>query len=904
MEAKILSKAEKLNIAHARRAIWQKALLVLAAAVVFVTTYVMIIPAVTWSTTLICEKPEHTHTSACYRDNVLICPLEEHAHTDMCFDAVPDEKDIYSCGKAAHVHSESCYFSDGVTLKCTQEEHTHTEECFSHYELLRQEIVARAGNAAQTLDPKNRQSLAAAYAVINELVNGLEARYEAGDISGADWNELHLLCSNYFLKIKTAERSVKKKFTLLGGAAGEQEPVDFAADYGTDTANDWQIVSGRETDNGSAASAAYKMIYQNGIPALRLKKSVLPAGAEDEFYVALTIEPVYTRNWNDLFCGGDLFVCTSHNSVNSTNTFDVDTMTLAEAKQAVGVSATSSYIKPYTDDVFFETNTESDNAYMLKRINRVETTIVHVKQDDPDNPGSFITYTVTVPTDFCFCMQTPSSFSFIYTGTYHGQTGSYKSGEIDYNASTHTMEISETTYYEMLQHSFDFLEFMDEYSTVRFDEGGSELMPDGATLKTVTDYMGDYILPGADNVTVLSCSGTAVYNTATHAIDWSLQGVAPYLNGGDTLTAYEYLSNSADGDEYYARLNAYQLIYQIRLDTTKSGFNSSADTNMALSNTAANEIYRTNDAGSNVTHVQYQLTDSSSSGTATATFDSPTVRGALYRFSFKKVDAADNSKALSDAKFTLWRGSEQIPVSGSGGSYTYNANGTAEIVTPANGTVTITGLPSGEYTLKETHAPTGYSADAQDTVFALSYTDEGAVYTVVGSQFALDGGNITNSEAMSYTADVYKRSDTKSGALPLENVVLGIFEGDTLIGTLATGPDGCASLPDDVLLYVDVDYTLREITPAAGYRRPGDDLRFTVSDSEVLTCDTTDTAGYSASYQSGTLHLTVINSSASELPSTGGNGSHLYYIFGLLLVAAALIYGFVLWRRRERGGNT
>jgi len=49
-------------------------------------------------------------------------------------------------------------------------------------------------------------------------------------------------------------------------------------------------------------------------------------------------------------------------------------------------------------------------------------------------------------------------------------------------------------------------------------------------------------------------------------------------------------------------------------------------------------------------------------------------------------------------------------------------------------------------------------------------------------------------------------------------------------------------------------------------------------------------------------HL-VTNSRAAELPSTGGMGTHMYTFSGLLAIAAALMYGCSLWRRRERRGN-
>ncbi len=122
------TRAEQLNIEHRRHAVWLRFVTVLAAIVVFCTTYALIIPAITWEKTLICEREEHVHSDVCYEDGVLVCGKEVHVHTDACFDAPPAAEGGYSCGKAEHTHGPDCYFEDG-TLKCTLEEHVHNPKC-------------------------------------------------------------------------------------------------------------------------------------------------------------------------------------------------------------------------------------------------------------------------------------------------------------------------------------------------------------------------------------------------------------------------------------------------------------------------------------------------------------------------------------------------------------------------------------------------------------------------------------------------------------------------------------------------------------------------------------------------------------------------------------------------------
>lgn len=79
-----------------------------------------------------CTLPEvvvHQHTGDCVRcgeteeRQVLICELPEHDHTSDCY---PDRGTC--CGLKAHIHDESCRDEEG-TLICGKEEHEHTDEC-------------------------------------------------------------------------------------------------------------------------------------------------------------------------------------------------------------------------------------------------------------------------------------------------------------------------------------------------------------------------------------------------------------------------------------------------------------------------------------------------------------------------------------------------------------------------------------------------------------------------------------------------------------------------------------------------------------------------------------------------------------------------------------------------------
>ena len=169
MNRDIHSQAEQLNKKHRRKRTWYKILSVPICLVVFVTTYALILPAITMESTpdTYCGIAEHVHTDDCYElpgtpahkeiqctagadlgqgeyivhkhdsfcfddSGELLCTLaeqDEHVHTDACYDG-----DSLICGLVTgivHQHTADCVISVPATepqgLVCTVEEHKHTE---------------------------------------------------------------------------------------------------------------------------------------------------------------------------------------------------------------------------------------------------------------------------------------------------------------------------------------------------------------------------------------------------------------------------------------------------------------------------------------------------------------------------------------------------------------------------------------------------------------------------------------------------------------------------------------------------------------------------------------------------------------------------------------------------------
>lgn len=133
MDKLLLQDAEPYASAHRRKRCWYQVMTCLAAAVVFCTTYALILPAITLEKQ--CEIPEHTHTEACYTSvqGDLICTQStepQHTHTEECY----QETQALVCGmeeSTGHTHGAECYDEAG-NLICGQEEsegHVHGEGC-------------------------------------------------------------------------------------------------------------------------------------------------------------------------------------------------------------------------------------------------------------------------------------------------------------------------------------------------------------------------------------------------------------------------------------------------------------------------------------------------------------------------------------------------------------------------------------------------------------------------------------------------------------------------------------------------------------------------------------------------------------------------------------------------------
>ncbi len=906
MNKNIENQTSKYNIRYQRRRRWYKILSCLSAIVVFVTTYALIIPAVTWEKTLICEKNEHIHGSSCYTVNengetVLTCQKEEHIHGNECFDAPPAADNGFICGIPEHKHDDSCYFADG-TLKCTLSEHIHSAECIGQAKILRDETISQCEEIIQNLDTDNVQSVSDAFDSLNELYAPVDnAYFGEQSISETEYNSLCKVVDDYSDTVDALiGGTALGRIKLLADENPSDTPVDFWAEYGKDeySANDWQIKTGRQGgETYVTGDAEYSIIRDNNIPVLRLKKSILPAGKENEFFICLNVEPIYIRKLTEALAGGDLIV-TNNKGKNNDGLPGVINNKLVITDIAKEIQQTntqlSKLISPNSNNSF-SFDSSNSTAYKNGKTIKISKITVYTSKTDA-------TQCVSSNVNLAVCLTTSSGLSFYYTSNKINKVNgyTYKSPELEYNSSNQELVIREPAYSAMLENNFDFFKYMQDLSNVSFDaEEGVPTMSGSTKISTITDYLGDYIKGvKISDVHFEVVTGEAEYDTVNHKINWSLAGVEPYLK--DPVVhenSYDYVESLNDGTEdveYYARVNAYQLIYKLTLDMSKY----SDELPESASRTGETAAINTNDRGDNKTSIQYKLAGDDSI-IHTAEFTSPTVCGQLYSIQMQKKDSTNGNVGLAGAVFSLTDDSgKPVNVSLLGGDYVYDTSGTAEITSGSDGYINIKGLPTGSYHLKEIRAPAGYSKDGTDEADVTFCRTE-------NTQTSISGIVIKNKEVPSYSLEVLKRSDTNSGASPLAGVQFGLYDGDNLIYTLTTNSSGIAALPDNIVLNCETEYTLVETKPPDNYFPPSDSIRFTVDEAYRLTTDTDAVSGYTdISISNKLLHITVINvQGIAELPATGGTGTVIIYTSGLLLISAAVLMFYCTLKEKRRHGG-
>ena len=124
---KLLARIRKILKDRRTRQLLTRTVSVTAAIVVFVTTYALVLPAITMEAEADCGIEAHQHDSGCYEER-LICGEAEsssHQHSEECYEITR----TLVCSQDVHQHDDSCFDDEG-NLICEQVEHVHGDSCY------------------------------------------------------------------------------------------------------------------------------------------------------------------------------------------------------------------------------------------------------------------------------------------------------------------------------------------------------------------------------------------------------------------------------------------------------------------------------------------------------------------------------------------------------------------------------------------------------------------------------------------------------------------------------------------------------------------------------------------------------------------------------------------------------
>ena len=142
---KLLAKIRKILRDRRTRRFLTRFVSGVAAIVVFVTTYALVLPAITMEKEANCGIEAHQHDDSCYTGE-LSCDIPEsggHHHDESCYSI----KSTLICGMDEHEHSveTGCYDEDG-NLICEKKEHRHNDECYEETRELTCQIPESEGH--------------------------------------------------------------------------------------------------------------------------------------------------------------------------------------------------------------------------------------------------------------------------------------------------------------------------------------------------------------------------------------------------------------------------------------------------------------------------------------------------------------------------------------------------------------------------------------------------------------------------------------------------------------------------------------------------------------------------------------------------------------------------------------
>jgi len=190
-----------------------------------------------------------------------------------------------------------------------------------------------------------------------------------------------------------------------------------------------------------------------------------------------------------------------------------------------------------------------------------------------------------------------------------------------------------------------------------------------------------------------------------------------------------------------------------------------------------------------------------------------------------------------------------------------------------------------------------FKKSAEITTYAAALQKTDGSKALAGARFKFKGLTVTpGDEAGVYIVSAYDKSANAALGTEMSTdadgklYIIGLAENVTLTGTETVAPDGYNKLESTFDMPAQV--LTKEVITTTGTRYYDEDGNLVKEESETTT-EKEVTKNLSDLDATG---ITVVNNAGTELPSTGGMGTTIFYIIGAILVIGA---GVVLVTRRR-----
>lgn len=872
MRMKGLRPAEKYARQRRNRSVWKRIVAALACMVVFVTTYMLILPAITEENQTYCGNEEHEHTLQCFSNPDADVESQEDwekSLADISLTGKPND-DLIAIAKSQVGYQESSQ-NYHVTEDGQQKGYTRygawygdtygdwdamfVAFCLNYTGIQEYPADADCSTWAQQLqiEPYDYFRTKDAY----QPQSGDLIFFDTDEDGTADHMGIVDSIDSENDKMQTIEGDVSDRVeyrtyssddaTILGygiipadaeedsdavaaqkkgdtSTSGDDIKVDLKPDdknYSSrytalsepySTKNDWQIADQRYSDVTN--NGTYKYSEDRSI---RVQKAVIPSDTENKFQIYLNAEPQIS--WEEFLASSGQYA--THNSSSSFNPDSGVSKLYSEEEYKAMTTEQRASLKP------IHINYKLTSSLTISQIRYIDfNEISHV------NNGSF-------------CIEN-KKFAWFAEKTLFGR----KIAWADLSDGKGSLDLDLTA----------------AYSHVTFAENS-------AKPSKVTDPMGENIL--FDKVESYD-GGSYVEPSEENGqtLTWNLPTV-PYENRDYTVVTDEKTGKQT---AYYT--DVYQMRYSVSLNVT--------DSCAPLSNSPASSICPTN----GTTTLEYQ----SGSNDKTVDFPIPKVRGLLYEVSFDKQSKTGES--LGGATFTLSQGDKIIDTQ----------------TTEKGKTTQFAGLPCGTYTLKETSPPAGYTAPTDTSwTIDLNYTNNSGVLDSETMRYKKNDNSdgkwiiVNTKNPYTYQVEILKTDENETA---LQNASFSITNPENTTKMLTGTTDENGKYAFIAAFQPNIEYTLTETAAPDGYNLLPAEIRFKVEES--------DTGGWTAQLENseelknlvkldlsetddgkGKLTITVQNQESYELPETGGHGTILFTLCGLVLITGALMYKYHEIRKRR-----